>query len=173
MPKMSLLVGGLVGAVVIVGGVVMMTANKDDSKTNDSGKAITSEASSGIKLDDPTGLYNFFSDPSVTKYPEENAIFGNGETLTFEYDGTKTNNDEYATLSYYPYYIMDNGKVSPMGGGNVEGRGKGIFSVSNKVYDSSAKNKTGFLELKGTYIKDGVGTTVTLGMYPIKFNVVE
>jgi hypothetical protein len=80
----------------------------------------------------------------VTKYPEKDAVFGNGQTLTFEYDGTKTNNDPYTTLSYYPYYIQDDGTVQPLGGGNIEGRGSGTFTVSNSVFNSSAKDRHGF-----------------------------
>ncbi len=178
MPKPAFLAAGAIGAVVVIGGVVMLATNKDDTKSsNNTGS--NSQAASSTKLDDPEGVYNFFSDPSVTKYPEKNIEFGNGQTLTFEYDGSKTNNDEYATLSYQLYYIQDNGKVIPMGGGNVEGKGKGTFTLSDKVFDSSAKDRSGFLELQGTYdtsasMTEGItGKNVKLGMYPIKFTISE
>ena len=168
------IVASIVGAVVVVGGVVLLINNNnkpkmDTPETNNN----TSQSTSATKLNDPNGDYDFFSDPSVTKYPEKGATFGNGQTLTFEYDGSKTNNDEYATLSYQLYYIQDNGGVIPMGGGNVEGKGKGTFTLSDKVYNSSAKNRSGFLELQGTYTTGTTGTNVKLGMYPIKFDVSE
>ena len=180
MPKPAFLAAGAIGAVVVIGGVVLMTTNKDDNKSSNNSTGSNSQAASSTKLDDPEGIYNFFSDPSVTKYPEKNVEFGSGQTLTFEYDGSKTNNDEYATLSYQLYYIQDNGKVIAMGGGNVEGKGgKGTFTMNNKVYDSGAKDRNGFLELQGTYdtsssMTEGItGKNVKLGMYPIKFTISE
>lgn len=177
MPKLHILIAGVVGAGVIVGGVLLVTNNKDEpkSKKSDSSQSSSKE----VKLDDPAGDYKLFSDPSVTKYPDEGAIFGGGQTLTFEYDGSKTNNDAYATLSYQLYYIQDNGKVIPMGGGNVEGKGSGIFTVSDKQFTSGAKDRSGFLELTGTYdtglSETGqiTGKNVVLGMYSVKFDISE
>jgi len=174
MPKPLVLIGGAVGAVVVIGGVVMLTGKKDTPVTDNSSKTgSTSEKTSSIKANDPNGDYAFFSDPSVTKHPENGALFGSGQTLTFEYDGSKTNNDDYATLSYQLYFIQDNGGVIAMGGGNIEGRGKGVFTMNNKVYASNAKNRSGFLELTGTWTEGTKGTNVRLGMYPIKFDISE
>lgn len=179
MPKPALVAGiGVVGLVVIIGGVVAVTNKKDDPVSGDSSSSVSTK-SNDAKLNDPEGVYDYFSDPSVTKFPEKNVLFGNGQTLTFEYDGSKTNNDPAATLSYQLYYIQDDGKVQPMGGGNVEGKGSGTFTLSNKVFNSSAKDRSGFLELQGTSgtgISDSgqiTGTNVKLGMYPIKFDVSE
>lgn len=174
MPKLGLLLAGAGAAVVVVGGAVFLT-QKDDPKNSNTSTNSSETSSSAVKLDDPNGDYNFFSDPSVTKYPEKNVKFGNGQVLSFEYDGTKTNNDEYATLSYQLYYIQDNGKVQPMGGGNLEGRGKGTFKTAaeDKVFNSSAKGKSGFFELQGTYTTGTSGTNVKLGMYPVTFDVSE
>lgn len=173
MPKLTLIAAG-VGAVVVIGGAAALLTQKDEpAKQSNSSDSSSQQESSQTKLVDPDGTYAFFSDPSVTKFPEKNATFGNGQTLNFEYDGSKTNNDEYATLSYQLYYIQDDGKVQPMGGGNVEGKGKGAFSVSDKVFNSNAKNRQGFLELEGTYTTGTAGTNVKLGMYPIKFDVSE
>lgn len=169
MPK-PIVIAGVIGAVVVIGGAVLLVTNKISSEPS-STSSQSSKVSSVTSIDDPNGDYNFYSDPSVTKYPEKNETFGNGQTLTFEYDGSKTNNDDYATLSYQLFYIQDNGKVIPMGGGNVEGRGKGTFTVSNKVFDSNAKNRSGFLELTGTYTTGTAGTNVKLGMYPVKFDI--
>jgi hypothetical protein len=180
MPKPVILVGGIVAAVVVVGGVVAIV-NKNDSPSDNSSKTSTSD-SKKVALDDPNGDYKLFSDPSVTKHPEDGAVFGNGQVLTFEYDGSKTNNDPDATLSYQLYYIQEDGKVQPMGGGNVEGEGgKGVFKTAegDKVFNSSAKGRTGFLELQGTYDSDISGSgqitgkNVKLGMYAIKFDIAD
>lgn len=180
MPKPALIAAGIVGVVVVVGGVVAVVNKKDDSKVSDDASAPTTSQSSSAKLNDPDGTYNFFSDPSVTKYPEKDAVFGNGQTLTFEYTGAKTDNDPKATLSYQLYYIQEDGKVQPMGGGNVVGEGgKGTFTLSDKVFNSSAKDRAGFLELQGTsgsgISESGqiTGKNVTLGMYPIKFDIAD
>lgn len=171
MPK-PIIVAGVVGVVVVVGGVVIVANSMNKPKTTSTDtNSKTSQSAPATKLNDPNGDYNVFSDPSVTKYPEKDATFGNGQTLTFEYDGTKTNNDDYATLSYQLYYIQDNGGVIPMGGGNVEGKGRGTFTLSDKVFNSNAKNRSGFLELSGTYTSGTSGTNVKLGMYPIKFDI--
>lgn len=125
------------------------------------------------------GVYKLFSDASITKAPEEGAKFGNGQTLTWEYDGSESEYDETATLSYQLYYIQDDGKVQPMGGGNVEGEGgKGTFTLSNSVFNSSAKGKKGFVELIVNWATkfDGekyTGGQAKLGMYSVEFDVAE
>ena len=175
MPKTALLLAGA-GAIVVIGGLTFIMTKKDEpesTNTPTSSSSQASESTSQAELDDPSGDYAFFSDPSVTKYPENNSEFGNGQTLTFEYDGSKTNNDEYATLSYQLYYIQDDGKVQPMGGGNLDGKGMGTFTTSDKVFNSSAKDKSGFFELQGTYTTGTTGTNVKLGMYPIDFDISE
>lgn len=176
MPKPALLLAGA-GALIVIGGAAFVMTQKDEPATNDNtgSTSQTSESASTTKLDDPNGDYTFFSDPSITKYPEKNVKFGNGQVLTFEYDGTKTNNDAYATLSYQLYYIQDDGKVQPMGGGNLEGKGSGTFTTAaeDKVFNSSAKGKSGFFELQGTYTTGTTGTNVKLGMYPISFDIAE
>ncbi len=183
MPKSAIIVISAVAVVAIGGGAAYFLTQKQDTPHNT--QAASSQASSKddqVAISDPNGDYKLFSDPSVTKYPEKNAKFGNGQVLTFEYDGTKTANDPHATLSYQLYYVDEKGSVHPMGGGNIEGEGgKGIFKTAegDKVFNSSAKNRPGFLELQGTH---GAGldangkitaTNVKLGMYAITFDVSE
>lgn len=177
MPKPNVLIASAVGAIVVIGGIVLVTNSKDD--VVGTSEKTTNNSTSETKLDDPSGDYKLFSDASVTKHPDNGVVFGNGQTLTFEYDGSKTNNDPDATLSYQLYYIQSDGKVQPMGGGNVEGTGSGTFTLSDKVFNSSAKDRSGFLELIGTYdsgFSDSgqiTGKNVTLGMYSVKFDVSE
>ena len=177
---MSKLIAGIIVvlvAVVAIGGAVYFLNQKPDTTA----KSQNTSESSEVKIVDPNGDYKVFSDASVTKYPEKNVKFGNGQVLAFEYDGTKTAGDPYATLSYQLYYIQDDGKVQPMGGANMEGEGgKGVFKTAegDKVFNSSAKGKGGFFELIGTYdskLVDGKITAkdVKLGMYPISFDISE
>ena len=175
MPKAAI-IAIIAGAVVIIGGGVFLATTMTKSPTADTAKVATNDATT--KLDDPEGVYNSVSDPSVTKYPEKNVVFGNGQTMTFEYDGSKTNNDPYTTLSYRLYYIQSDGKVQPMNGGNLTGRGSGTFTTSDSVFNSSASGASGFFELQGTYDTSAAtgtitGKNVTLGMYPIKFEIAE
>lgn len=177
MPK-PLLIIVAVGAVAVIGGAafVMTKEDKPAASSNDTNTSqSTNDTAEEVAVSDPDGVYKLFSDPSVTVYPEAGALFGNGQVLTFEYDGSKTMNDEYATLSYQLYYIDDNGSVQPMGGGNLEGKGSGTFTTAaeDKVFNSSAKDKEGFFELIGTYTTGTEGTNVPLGMYSIKFDVSE
>ena len=180
MPNPIVFIGGAVAVVAVVGGAVMVTSLKNEVPTSTNSASSSEQSGKEAAVVDPDGTYKLFSDPSVTKYPEAGALFGNGQTLTFEYDGSKTDNDPDATLSYQLFYIMDNGKVAPMGGGNVEGSGgKGTFTMSNKVFDSAARGRKGFLELQGTYAASASdsgqisGKNVKLGMYSITFDVAE
>lgn len=172
-------IGAAVAGVVIVAGGAFVVLNQPKAATSDTSSTAQTSQTKKVALDDPEGTYKLFSDPSVTKHPANDVKFGNGQTLTFEYDGSKTANDPDATLSYQLYYIQDDGKVQPMGGGNVVGEGgKGTFTLSDKVFNSSAKDRQGFLELQGTYdsgITDGkiTGKNVTLGMYSVSFDVSE
>ena len=173
MGKTAVITAAIVGVIAVGGVALVLTKNDNTDKSSSTTQQSGTTKTADVKLNDPNGDYDLFSDPSVTKYPEKNALFGNGQTLSFEYDGSKTNNDEYATLSYQLYYIQDDGKVQPIGGGNVEGKGKGTFTVSDKVFNSNAKDRTGFLELTGTTTSGTTGTNTKLGMYQIKFDVAD
>lgn len=183
MPKSWLIAGGIIAIVIgtaVIASVILGQNKNDESSTQNSPSQTTGET----KLDDPDGVYDLFSDASVTKHPESGAKFGNGQTLTFEYDGSKTEHDEYTNLSYQLYYIQEDGKVQPMGGAVLDGKGEGTFSTSNSVFNSSAKDRKGFLELIANYQspsdagqKDASGLPkvreVKLGMYSITFDVSE
>ena len=182
MPKLDIIIISAVTVVVIGGAVVYFLTQKPNTSNN--GQPATSQISSQdsqVKINDPNGDYKLFSDASVTKHPEKDVKFGNGQVLTFEYDGSKTDGDPYATLSYQLYYIDDKSSVHPIGGGNIEGKGSGEFKTAegDKVFNSSAANRPGFLELLGTYgsgVDDSgkiTGKNVKLGMYAISFDVSE
>lgn len=177
MPK-PIVITAVAAGIVVIGGGAYLATQKDSPSDSSNNNNTSQSATDSPKLVDPDGVYKVYSDPSITKFPEAGVEFGNGQTLTFEYDGSKTNGDEYATLSYQLFYIQADGKVQPMTGGNLEGKNKGTFTVSDKVYNSSAKGANGFLELAGTYdtsASEGqiTGKDVKLGMYPIKFTIAE
>lgn len=177
MPKLAVIAAGVVGVVVVGAGIfVVANQNKPSDAT---GNGASQSSTKETKVDDPDGTYKLFSDESITKKPTGETEFGNGQTLTFEYDGSKSNNDEYAKLGYELFYIQNNGKVIPMGGGFLTGTGSGEFTTSDSVFKSEANGRSGFLELSVTYgtsaSGDGKisGTTTKLGMYPVKFTVSE
>jgi hypothetical protein len=177
MPKPIILVAGAVVAVAVVGGVVFTVTKKDkDTSANSNG---SSSQSSDVAVVDPDGTYKYFSDPSITKAPEKNAKFGNGQTISVEYDGSKSPDEDGDILSYQLYYVQEDGKVQPMGGGTMEGKTSGTFSTSDMVFNSSANGRPGFIEI--TTVTDSglsdsgqiTGKNVVLGMYPITFEVAE
>ena len=178
----SVLIGLLTVAILGVGVGTYFVVNKDDTPTTGTSQASAKETPATkdkTALVDPEGAYNLFSDPSVTKHPEAGFTFGNNQEMSFEYDGSKTGNDEYATLTYELYYIQDNGSVAPMTSGNLSGRGKGTFSTSDKVFRSEVDGRKGFVGLVGTYNtgldSNGAikGTNVKLGMYSVVYEVSE
>lgn len=182
MPKPVIIAAGVIIVAGVIGGAVVFLNNKSNAPDDDKAPVASQNESKAPTINDPNGDYKLFSDPSVTKHPEDGAVFGNGQVLSFEYDGSKTKNDKYATLSYQLYYIDENGSVQPMGGGNMEGEnGKGTFKTAegDKVFNSSAKGRTGFFELQATYGTSAdetgkiSGKNVKLGMYSIKFDISE
>lgn len=129
----------------------------------------------GAKINDPSGYYNFFSDPGVTSHPPEGFVIGKGKTVEIKYDGSQGGD----ILSYQLAYMDGNGSVHPMGGGSFETKGDGLFSQEIIVFNSSAHNRPGFLEVTtvvGAGMQDGkvnYGKNIKLGMYPVKFEASE
>ena len=152
-----------------------------DSVKNPSSESSASSSSqtSGVKIKDPDGFYKYFSDPSITKPPQKDAVFGNGQKITIEYDGSKSTEKEGDILVFYQLsYVDKEGEVRPVTGGPFERITKGTFSTDSKVYTSQADGRPGFMEVsivqnaKVVGGEQGVtGTHVKLGMYPIKFEV--
>ena len=83
MPKPLVIAGAVIGAVVVVGGGILIATNLNKGAPAQSNNTTNSTQSSNTKLVDPDGVYDYFSDPSVTKFPAKGATFGNGQTLTF------------------------------------------------------------------------------------------
>lgn len=179
----SMIIGLILAGVVAIGGVFFVMNNSDDKSSNDSavtsGSSNSDNATAETTLVDPEGVYALFSDPSVTKHPENGFVFGAGQEMSFDYDGSKTANDPYATLTYELYYIQDNGTVVPMTNGNLSGSGSGTFSTTDSVFRSEVDGKKGFVGLVATYDTGAddsgaiSGTNVKLGMYSVTYEVSE
>ena len=159
----------VVSCIFIIGGCSSSTsAEKSDSKK-----------SSKQTSDGKPSSYKLSSDPSVTKFPEPGAKFGNGQVLTFEYDGSKSDNDPDATIGYDLSYDQGKGSLVPLSGSFLEGKGAGIFKATDSIFSSSADGKPGILVLSVTFNSgvDGsgkiTGTTVELGRYLITIDVAE
>lgn len=186
MPKLYTMVIGVVGTAVVVGGIGYSINNNNSNNNTVAPETVNtsmnSNSTSGeIKINDPDGSYKLYSDPSITKPPVTDFVWGNGQTLTLEYDGSKTTkNGEVVegSLLYQTYYVEPNGNVQPMGGGVFEENTKGVFTTSSKVFASNADGRPGFIEVtvvQDSGIEDGQiqGKNVNLGMYRIKYEVAE
>lgn len=167
----------LVGVVVILGivGFTVLNKPKDEPKTEATtaqNSNSTSESTSKVTVIDPDGEYKLFSDPSIIQKPAENLVFGNGQTITVEYDQSK--GDAGSALFYKLYYVDKKGVVFQLADSRFETRDGNVYSTSNKVFNSDADGLSGFLEVfivPDANISGGVasGTQLKLGMYPIKF----
>lgn len=168
---MSKLIIILIGVIVVVGGVGLAayfllndksnnnSADRDNTSQEQSDKNSTN---SKIKLVDPNGDYNLYSDPSIITPPADNIEIGGGKTLTVEYDKSKGN-----ILGYELYFIQENGTVVPMGGAFFNNDSGNIFTQEITVFNSSAlESGVGFIELDTT--SDDLITS-KLGMYMVKF----
>ncbi len=160
--------------------VFCIACSSADSVKNPSSESSISSSSqtSGMKIKDPTGHYNYFSDPSITKQPQKDAVFGNGQKITIEYDGSKSAEKEGDSVFYEFSYVDTEGDVRPLPGGLFDRVTKGTFSTDRKVYTSDADGRPGFMEVSVVQNVKFVGgeqgftgTHVKLGMYPIKFEV--
>lgn len=159
MPK-PLTIAIAIGAVILIGGGAVLVYHFATGGAN---------GNAAIKVVDPEGKYTLFSDKSITSHPDNGTVFGNGQSLQFEYDGTKTDKDMNATLSYQLYSIQEDGTVKPLGGGNLNGLGTGQFTTSTKLFDTEVNGAPGFLELTAT----NGDTQVKLGIYQIKFETTQ
>ncbi len=144
----------------------------------------TSESSAGkgaldtAAIKDPDGTYKYFSDPSITKPPTKGAVLGKGQTITIEYDGSKSREGD--SVFYRLSYVNEEGSVQPITGGPFEGRTKGTFTASPKVFTSQAKDRPGFMEVNivnnAKVVGGDAGVTgkiVILGMYPVRIDVAD
>jgi hypothetical protein len=134
----------------------------------------TSEAASGeVAIKDPEGFYKPFSDPSITKPPPANPVFGNGQLFSFDYDGSKSKEGD--SVFYTITCVKPAGAVINVSNGSFDGTTRGTFSTDKKIYDSACDGRPGFIEVsvvQNAKIVGGdqgvTGKNLRLGVYPIQ-----
>lgn len=176
MPKPALIAAGVVAVVVVIGGVMLVTNKKDSTNIDSGAQQSSSSQASNNKIKDPNGDYKLFSDPSITKPPTKDEVLGGGKAISIEYDGSKSKDG--SSLFYKTYYIDKDNEVRMITGSSFSGITKGTFTTSDKVFDSSADGRPGFLEvyiIKAAATDPSAGgpsaldsTPIKLGMYAIK-----
>lgn len=177
MRKLTNLMKSVLGASLIVGSLTFTGcggAVSTGSPAQTSSEKTPTSGGSAIK--DPDGTYKYFSDASITKPPQKDAVFGNGQTISIEYDGSKSREGD--SVFYQLFYVDKEGSVRPVTGGPFDGTTKGAFTTDSKVFTSEADGRPGFMEVSIVQnVKVGggeqgiTGTRVKLGVYPIKFDV--
>jgi hypothetical protein len=142
--------------------------------------ASTAPAAASTAFDTVASLENandpkkLFADPSVTKFPAANFVYGNGQTLSVEYDGSKSKAGD--PVFFDLMMINPDGVVVQIGSDTFEGRTPDkVFTKSNKIFKSDADGQSGFVEIKvaqnvGLDANGKIsGKNVMLARFPIKF----
>jgi hypothetical protein len=141
-----------------------------DSGTGDDGGTASGDACPVV------AGYEYFSDSSVTAFPEPGQVFGDGTAITFEAPA-----DYYAT--YTLDYVDENNEVfENSASGFSQEAPDGVFTTDNLVFGSEANGRPGILTLETVYrdgmvldtpdpaYVDGV-STVALGRYCLTLKV--
>jgi hypothetical protein len=142
--------------------------------------ASTAPAAASTAFDTVASLENandpkkLFADPSVTKFPAKDFVYGNGQTLSIEYDGSKSKAGD--PVFFDLMMINPDGVVVQIGSDTFEGRTPDkVFTKSNKIFKSDADGQSGFVEIKvvqnsGLDANGKIsGKNVMLARFPIKF----
>ena len=140
----------------------------------------TAPAAASTAFDTVASLENandpkkLFADPSVTKFPAANFVYGNGQTLSVEYDGSKSKAGD--SVFFDLMMINPDGVVVQVGSNVFDGKVPDrVFTKSNKVFNSDVDGRSGFVEIKVVQNvgldADGKisGKNVMLARFPIKF----
>jgi hypothetical protein len=115
-----------------------------------------------------------FADPSVTKFPAKDFVYGNGQTLSIEYDGSKSKAGD--PVFFDLTMINPQGVVVQVGSDTFDGRTpERVFSKSNKMFRSEVDGQSGFVEINivqnaGLDANGKIsGKNVMIARFPIKF----
>jgi hypothetical protein len=115
-----------------------------------------------------------FADPSVTKFPAANFVYGNGQTLSVEYDGSKSKAGD--SLFFDLMMINPDGVVVQVGSNVFDGKVPDrVFTKSNKIFNSDVDGRSGFVEIKvvqnvGLDANGKIsGKNLMIARFPIKF----
>lgn len=177
MPK-AVWFASIIGVAMILGGLGYLFLGRSTGGNASKGTTDT-DPLDGVTVNDPAGVYKPYTDSSISRGIARNTVWGNGQTLSLDYDGSKTTEDGVMVdgdLLFQTYYVGTNGSVYPMGGGVFVEGPKGTYTNSDRVYTSAADGRPGFIEVtvvQGSSTADDKGRAVNLGMFPIKFQVAE
>ena len=162
MIKVNKIFGVLVLGILLI---LSLGACGSESDSKSSSKKSSSNSDSSVEIQDADGVYDYKSDPSITKPPAKNITIGDGREVSLEYD--KSQGD---ILSYQLYYVDDSGSVIPMGGSTFDDDkdGDGVYICELTTFTSNADGRPGFMEISS--VNDEL-KNVYLGMYPVKFKV--
>ncbi len=125
-------------------------------------------------LENANNPKKLFADPSVTKFPAKDFVYGNGQKLSIEYDGSKS---EVGDPVFFDLTMINpQGTVVQIGSDTFEGRTPDkVFTKSNKIFKSDADGQSGFVEINvvqnvGLDANGKIsGKNVMIARFPIKF----
>lgn len=136
--------------------------------------AVSTAFDTVASLENANDPKKLFADPSVTKFPAANFVYGNGQTLSVEYDGSKSKAGD--SVFFDLMMINPDGVVVQVGSNVFDGKVPDrVFTKSNKVFNSDVDGRSGFVEIKVVQNvgldADGKisGKNVMLARFPIKF----
>jgi hypothetical protein len=125
-------------------------------------------------LENANDTKKLFADPSITKHPAKDLVYGNGQTLSIGYDGSKSKPGD--PVFFDLTMIRPDGIVVQVGSDTFDGRTPGtVFSKSNKVFNSDLQGRSGFVEINivqnaGLDSQGKIsGKNLMIGRFPIKF----
>ena len=127
-------------------------------------------------LENANDSKKLFADPSLTKFPSKDFVYGNGQTLSIEYDGSKSKPGD--PVFFDLTRVNPEGVVVQIGSDTFEGKTPGtMFTKSNKIFKSDAEGRSGFVEINivqnsGLDASGKIsGKNLMIGRFAIKFEV--
>ena len=125
-------------------------------------------------LENANDSKKLFADPSVTRFPDKDFVYGNGQKLSIEYDGSKSKAGD--PVFFDLTMITPEGVVVQIGSDTFDGKTPDrVFTKANKLFRSEADGRSGFVEIKvvqnsGLDANGKIsGNNVMLARFPIKF----
>jgi hypothetical protein len=125
-------------------------------------------------LDNANDPKKLFADPSVSKFPAKDFVYGNGQKLSIEYDGSKSKAGD--PVFFDLTMINPKGVVVQVGSDTFDGRTPDrVFSKSNKIFRSEVDGQSGFVEINivqnsGLDANGKIsGKNLMIARFPIKF----
>lgn len=175
-------------ATALLAAVMVVSITACDAKKEAAAPAATASASAAstasvaasttfdtvASLDNANNPKKLFADPSLSKFPSQDFVYGNGQTLSIEYDGSKSKPGE--PVFFDLTMINPQGVVVQIGSDTFDGRTpERVFTKANKIFKSDADGQSGFVEINivqnvGLDANGKIsGKNLMIGRFPIKF----